>query len=138
MINFISVCKKLDDFGFYEIADNLFIKTSSSKKDILDKRILIPLDVKNNAEKAYKKRFDEIRFGNDKDYEIARQLSQRNYIELEDIIKIHKYTVKNRYSRSRSEKQPSYWEYMLYGGDEGRKWASDIVKIYIPKKWETN
>jgi hypothetical protein len=26
----------------------------------------------------------------------------------------------------------------LHGGEEGRKWASDIVKIYLPKKWRVN
>jgi hypothetical protein len=117
---------------------NLTFKIAKSNKSILEKRILIPSDVKKNAEEAYKKRFDEIRFGDHKTYELARQLFQRTYLEIEEILKIHEYTVKNRYIRSKSKKQPSYWEYMLHGGDEGRKWASDIIKIYLPKKWKTN
>lgn len=138
MMNFIDICKKLDEVGFYEISDKLFIKIASSKKDILEKRILIPSDVKKNAEDAYKNRFGDIKYGDSESYELARQLYQRNYLEIDLILEIHEYTVKHRYSRSKSKKQPSYWEYLLRGGDEGRKWASDIIKIYLPKKWKTN
>ena len=27
---------------------------------------------------------------------------------------------------------------LLYGGDDGKKWSSDIIKIYLPKKWKAN
>lgn len=138
MNKIVKICELLDQNNQWRLSDEIFTKYASSDKDILKKRILIPSDVKKNAEEAYKKRLEDIRFGKEKDYEIARQLFQRNYLELDEILKIHKYTVENRYTRSKSKKMPSYWEYELYGGEDGRKWASDIIKIYLPKKWKTN
>jgi hypothetical protein len=57
---------------------------------------------------------------------------------LSDVLKIHKYTFEKRFNHSKSDENPTYWEWRLYGGDEGKKWASDIVKIYIPDKWKAN
>ena len=53
-------------------------------------------------------------------------------------LNIHQYTFEKRYSHSKSKENPTYWEWRLYGGDEGKKWASDIIRIYLPKKWKAN
>jgi hypothetical protein len=138
MDKIVKICDLLDQTNQWRLADEIFTKYASSDKDILKKRILIPSEIKKIAEDAYKQRLEDVRFGKEKDFEIARQLYQRNYLELEEILKIHIYTFENRYKHSKSKKMPSYWEYELYGGDEGRKWASDIIRIYLPKKWKAN
>lgn len=138
MNNFVKLCKILDSLGMYSLSDNIFIKVAEKDKDILDKRIFIPYEVRKVAEEAYKKRLGDIKFGTPKEHEIARQLSTRTYLEISEILKIHEYTVDKRYSHSKSKNNPTYWEYQLYAGDEGRRWASDIIKIYLPKKWKRN
>lgn len=132
----VKVCKYLDSVGQYHLSDKLF--KLAKKDDILEKRIYIPKEVKDIAGKAWKKRFQEVRFGNEKQFDIARKLMLNNYLELKDILEIHKYTVEKRFTYSKSEKNPTYWEYQLHGGEDGRRWASDIVKIYLPKKWRVN
>ena len=132
----VKVCKYLDSIGHYKLSDHLF---KLAKNDtLLEKRIYIPKDIKDIAGKAWKKRFKEVRFGNEKQFDLARKLMLNNYLELKDVLEIHKFTVEKRFTHSKSEKNPTYWEYQLHGGEEGRRWASDIVKIYIPKKWRVN
>jgi hypothetical protein len=138
MNKIIRVCNLLDKLYLFSLADKIFLKYAEKEKDIMDKRILIPSEVKKTAEEAYKKRNDELKFGNNEMYEIARLLSIRTYLEMDLILDIHKYTYEKRYSHSKSKKNPTYWEYQCYGGDEGKKWASDIIKIYLPKKWKAN
>lgn len=135
---FIKVCKILDENNLFHLSDKLFIKLAESQKDILKKRILIPTKVAKEAEEAYKKRFDEVKYGDKDMFEIARKLHQNSYMEISDILDIHKYTIKHRFTRSRSKKHPSYWEYQLYGGTEGKDWSSDIIRIYLPNKWKIN
>lgn len=132
----VKVCKFLDSLGHYRLADDLF--KLAKKENILDKRIYIPKDIKEIAAKAWKRRFKDIRFGNEKQFDLARKLMLNNYLELKDIMEIHKFTVDKRFTHSKSEKNPTYWEYQLHGGEEGRRWASDIIKIYLPKKWRVN
>jgi hypothetical protein len=132
----VKVCKFLDSLGHYRLADDLF--KLAKKENILDKRIYIPKDIKEIAAKAWKRRFKDIRFGNEKQFDLARKLMLNNYLELKDIMEIHKYTVDKRFTHSKNEKNPTYWEYQLHGGEEGRRWASDIIKIYMPKKWRVN
>jgi hypothetical protein len=138
MKSIIDICKFLDENSNYELSDKLFIKFASSKKDILDKRILIPSDVKKIIKEAYDKRTEDIKFGNNASFELAKEFITRTYIELDKVLEIHEYTVKHRNIYSKSKKHPSYWNYMLHGGPEGKKWASDIIKIYLPKKWKVN
>ena len=138
MFNIIKICKVLDDNYNYKLADKIFYKFAISKKNILDKRILIPLDVKKNIETAYNKRYKDVSFGSNAQFEMAKELITRTYIELDKVLDIHEFTVKHRFTHSKSKKHPSYWEYQLHGGDEGKKWASDIIKIYLPKKWKSN
>jgi hypothetical protein len=138
MNKIIRVCNLLDKLYLFSLADKIFLKYAEKEKDIMDKRILIPSEVKKIAEEAYKKRNDELKFGNNEMYEIARLLSIRTYLEMDLILDIHKYTYEKRYSHSKSKKNPTYWEYQCYGGDDGKKWASDIIKIYLPKKWKAN
>jgi hypothetical protein len=138
MNKIIRVCNLLDKLYLFSLADKIFLKYAEKEKDIMNKRILIPSEVKKTAEEAYKKRNDELKFGNNEMYEIARLLSIRTYLEMDLILDIHKYTYEKRYSHSKSKKNPTYWEYQCYGGDEGKKWASDIIKIYLPKKWKAN
>ena len=132
------ICEYLDKKFDFELSDKIFTKYAESKKDILKKRILIPSDVKKIIKEAYEKRYDEVRFGNNDMFELAKEITTRSYIELDKILEIHKYTVKHRNTHSNSKKHPSYWTYQLHGGDDGRKWASDIIKIYLPKDWKTN
>lgn len=133
----INLCKSLDSKKLYHLADRVFNKFAS-KDSIMDKRIFIPYEIRDVAEKAYKERLGKINFGSQKDYDIAKDLYTRSYLELRDVLKIHKYTVEKRFSHSKSKENPTYWEWRLYGGDEGRKWASDIIKIYLPDKWKAN
>ena len=138
MNKFIKICKYLDNINLYSLSDKIFAKFAETQSDILKKRILIPTKVAKEAEEAYKKRFDEVKFGNKEMFEIARKLHQNNYMSIEDILEIHKYTIKHRFTYSKSKKHPSYWEFQLHGGNEGKKWASDIIRIYLPKKWKVN
>lgn len=138
MNTLIKVCKILDDKNLFHLSDKLFIKIAESQKDILKKRILIPTKVAKEAEEAYRKRFDEVKFGDKDMFEIARKLHQNSYMEISDILEIHKYTIKHRFTHSRSKKHPSYWEYQLHGGTEGKDWSSDIIRIYLPTKWKIN
>ena len=80
----------------------------------------------------------EIKFGSVEDIEIARQLSQRSYLELDTVLKIHKITAKKWHSHSKKDDSPKYWEYLCYGGDEGKSWAENIIKIYLTKEWKIN
>ena len=73
---------------------------------------------------------------NQNDYDMAREINLRVYLSLDDVLRVHQYTYERRYNHSKSDKNPTYWEYRLYGGDEGRKWASDIVRLYLPNKWK--
>ncbi len=138
MNKIIKVCNLLDSHNLFSLADKIFHKYAEKEKDIMNKKVFIPYDVRKVAEEAYKKRNDELKFGNPEIHEIARILSIRSYLEIEKILDIHKYTFEKRYSHSKSKKNPTYWEYQCYGGDEGKKWASDIIKIYLPKKWKAN
>lgn len=138
MKSLIKFCKILDDKNLFHLSDKLFVKIAESQKDILKKRILIPTKVAKEAEEAYKKRFDEVKYGDKDMFEIARKLHQNSYMEISDILDIHKYTIKHRFTRSRSKKHPSYWEYQLHGGTEGKDWSSDIIRIYLPNKWKIN
>ena len=90
------------------------------------------------AVKAYGHRNKDVKFGTIEDIEIARQLSQRSYLELETVLKVHKITAKKFFSRSKKDKSPTYWEYLCYGGDEGKWWAENIIKIYLRKDWKSN
>ena len=137
MDNLLKICEKLDLLNYQKDSDTIFFKLAS-KQSILKKRILIPSDVQKNAEKAYKDRYKNLVYGNQSMFEIAKDLYTRVYLDLEDVLKIHKYTMKNRFSKSNSKKQPSYWEYELHGGEEGRIWASNIIRIYLPEKWISN
>lgn len=135
-MNIIKLCKILDDNGLYYVSDKLF--KQAKKDNLLDKRIYIPKDIKDIAGEAWKKRFQDVRFGNQKQFDLARKLMLNNYMSLEEILEIHKFTVEKRFTHSKSDKNSTYWEYRLYGGEEGRKWASEIIKIYLPKKWRVN
>jgi hypothetical protein len=137
MNEIINLCKILDSQKLYQLSDTVFNKFASNQS-IMDKKIFIPYEIKNVAEEAYKKRLDKINFGSQKEYDLARDLFTRSYLELSDVLKIHQYTFEKRYSHSKSKENPTYWEWRLYGGDEGRKWSSDIVRIYLPKKWKAN
>ena len=137
MNSLINICKLLDKLNYFEISDDIFFK-QASKKSILKKRILIPTEIQKKAEEAYKNRNKEIKYGNQDSYELAKNLYTNVYMDLDDVLKIHKYTMKNRFTHSKSKKQPSFWEYELYGGDEGRIWASNIIRIYLPEKWISN
>lgn len=138
MNGIIKICKDLDNKNLFALSDKIFNKFAESKSDILNKRILIPTKVAKEAEDAYKKRFDDIKFGDKDMFEIARKLHQNSYLLLKDVLEIHLYTMKHRFRYSNSKKHPSYWEYLLHGGEEGKKWASDIINIYLPKKWKSN
>jgi len=137
MNKIIILCKILDSKQLYKLSDTVFDKFAS-KQSIMDKKIFIPYEIRKIAEEAYKKRLDKINFGTQKDYDIARDLSNRSYLELSDVLKIHKYTFENRFTHSKNKENPTYWEWRLYGGDEGKKWSSDIIKIYLPDKWKAN
>lgn len=102
------------------------------------KQILIPGNVKAMAVKAYGHRNKDVKFGTIEDIEIARQLSQRSYLELDTVLKIHKITAKTWHSHSKKDDSPKYWEYLCYGGDEGKSWAENIIKIYLTKDWRIN
>lgn len=117
-MNLLEPCNKLDSFGFYHMSDTLMTRLSMTKQEFLEKRILIPMDVKINAKEAYDKRLGELKFGGSESYEFARQLSMNYYVSLDDIVKIHKYLQRNRNSANYSETNPLYWEYQLYGGEE--------------------
>lgn len=135
-MSLVKICCKLDRLGLYHLSDAIF--KIANKNNILKKRIYIPQEVKDVAKEAYDKRFDKLKFGNNNQYEIARLLHTRNYLEISSILEIHEYTVDKRYSYSKKGTNPTHWEYKLHGGEEGRRWASDIIKIYLPKKWKIN
>ena len=136
MNKYLKVCKILDDNQQYHLSDFVFNKFALSYTEILEKRILVPDAVKHIAKEAYDKRFGEIRFGTQHDYDMAREINLRIYLSLDDVLKIHQFTYERRYNHSKSDKNPTYWEYRLYGGEEGRKWASDIIRLYLPNKWK--
>ena len=90
------------------------------------------------AVRAYGHRNKDVKFGTVEDIEIARQLSQRSYLELDTVLKIHKITARTWHSHSKKDDSPAYWEYLCYGGDEGKHWAENIIKIYLTKDWKIN
>jgi hypothetical protein len=90
------------------------------------------------AVRAYGHRNKDVKFGTVEDIEIARQLSQRSYLELDTVLKIHKITSKKWHSHSKKNDNPTYWEYLCYGGDEGKYWAENIIKLYLTKEWKIN
>ena len=126
-MSLLKICYKLDRIGLYHLSDAIF--KVANNNDILKKKIYIPQEVKDIAKEAYDKRFDSLKFGNNNQYDLARLLHTRNYLELSTILEIHEYTVDKRYSYSKKGTNPTHWEYKLHGGEEGRKWASDIIKI---------
>jgi hypothetical protein len=138
MERFLSFCSDLDELGYLDEADHVFHKYASKHNDLLKKQILIPIKVKEIALKAYKHKNKEIKFGSVEDIEIARQLSQRSYLELDTVLKVHKITMKKFFSHSKKEDSPTYWEYLCYGGDDGKHWAENIIKIYLSKNWKAN
>lgn len=138
MDKFLKFCQDLDELGYYQEVDNNFLKFASNQNELLKKQILIPGKVREMAFKAYQQRNKDIKFGTVEDIEIARQLSQRSYLELETVLKVHKITAKKFFTRSKKDKSPTYWEYLCYGGDEGKWWAENIIKIYLRKNWKSN
>ena len=138
MEKFLKFCADLDELGYFEYADNVFHKYAFTQSELLKKQILIPGQVRSMAVKAYGHRNKDVKFGTIEDIEIARQLSQRSYLELETVLKVHKITAKKFFSRSKKDKSPTYWEYLCYGGDEGKWWAENIIKIYLRKDWKSN
>ena len=138
MERFLKFCADLDELGYFNEADTVFHKYASKHNELLKKQILIPIKVKEIALKAYRNRNKEIKFGSVEDIEIARQLSQRSYLELDTVLKVHKITMKKFFSHSKKDKSPNYWEYLCYGGDDGKHWAENIIKIYLSKDWKAN
>ena len=65
-------------------------------------------------------------------------VSELNGVVTETVLKVHKITAKKFFSRSKKDKSPTYWEYLCYGGDEGKWWAENIIKIYLRKDWRSN
>ena len=138
MERLLKFCADLDELGYFKYADNVFHKYAFTQSELMKKQILIPGQVKTMAVKAYGHRNKDVKFGTLEDIEIARQLSQRSYLELETVLKVHKITAKKFFSRSKKDKSPTYWEYLCYGGDEGKWWAENIIKIYLRKDWKSN
>jgi hypothetical protein len=138
MEKFLKFCADLDELGYLDEADDIFFRYAAKHNDFLKKQILIPIKVREIALKAYTHKNKDIKFGSIEDIEIARQLSQRSYLELDTVLKVHKITMKKFYSRSKKEKSPTYWEYLCYGGDDGKHWAENIIKIYLNKEWKAN
>ena len=134
MNELINICLELDNKGLYKQADDLFIKEASNKT-LMKKKILIPSDVKEIATEAYSKKTGNVKFGTPSQIEVARKLKMRTYLDLEEVLDIFEYTVKNKNIHLKGKKTKSYLEWTLYGGDAGLKWSSDIVKLYLPKKW---
>ena len=97
MNKIINLCKILDSQKLYHLSDTVFNKFAS-KDSIMDKKIFIPYEIKSVAEEAYKKRLGKINFGSQKEYDIARDLFTRSYLELSDVLKIHQYTFQGTYS----------------------------------------
>jgi hypothetical protein len=138
MERFLKFCADLDELGYFKYADNVFNKYAFNQNELMKKQILIPGQVKSVAYKAYGHRNKDVKFGTLEDIEIARQLSQRSYLELDTVLKIHKITAKKWHSHSKKDDSPTYWEYLCYGGDEGKYWAENIIKIYLTKEWKIN
>jgi dolichyl-phosphate-mannose--protein O-mannosyl transferase len=138
MERFLKFCTDLDELGYFAYADNVFTKYAYTQSELFKKQILIPGNVKAMAVKAYGHRNKDVKFGTIEDIEIARQLSQRSYLELDTVLKIHKITAKTWHSHSKKDDSPKYWEYLCYGGDEGKSWAENIIKIYLTKDWRIN
>jgi capsule polysaccharide export protein KpsC/LpsZ len=138
MERLLRFCADLDESGYHKYADTVFQKLAFAKDDLMKKQILIPGQVKTKATKAYGHRNKDIKFGTLEDIEIARQLSQRSYLELDTVLKIHKITAKKWHSHSKKEDSPTFWEYLCYGGDEGKFWAENIIKLYLTKDWKIN
>ena len=138
MERFLKFCSDLDELGFINESDNVFRKYAYSHNELLKKQILIPANVKSIATKAYGYRNKDIKFGTLEDIEVARQLTQRSYLELDTVLKIHKITAKKWHSHSKKDDNPTYWEYLCYGGDDGKSWAENIIKIYLTKEWKIN
>ena len=80
MERFLKFCADLDELGYFNEADTVFLKYAAKHHDLLKKQILIPIKVKEIALKAYREKNKDIKFGSVEDIEIARQLSQRSYL----------------------------------------------------------
>lgn len=122
----------LDNIGNYKEADNL-IKIAT--KSLMKKKILIPNDVKEIAAEAYNERNKSVKFGSPKDIEMARKLKYRVYLDLDEVMEVFEYTVKNKNSHLKNKKSKSYLEWTLYGGNAGRDWSERIIRLYLPEKW---
>ena len=94
MERLLKFCADLDELGYFKYADNVFHKYAFTQSELMKKQILIPGQVKSLAVKAYGHRNKDVKFGTLEDIEIARQLSQRSYLELDTVLKIHKITAK--------------------------------------------
>ena len=138
MEKLLKFCADLDELGYFKYADNVFHKYAFTQSELMKKQILIPGQVRSMAVKAYGHRNKDVKFGTVEDIEIARQLSQRSYLELDTVLKIHKITAKKWHSHSKKDDNPTYWEYLCYGGDEGKYWAENIIKLYLTKEWKIN
>ena len=98
MERLLKFCADLDELGYYKYADNVFHKFAFTQSELMKKQILIPGQVRSMAVKAYGHRNKDVKFGTVEDIEIARQLSQRSYLELDTVLKIHKITAKKWHS----------------------------------------
>lgn len=122
----------LDNIGNYKEADNL-IKIAT--KSLMKKKILIPNDVKEIAAKAYDERNKSVKFGSPKDIEMARKLKYRVYLDLDEVMDVFEYTVKNKNSHLKNKKSKSYLGWTLYSGNAGKDWSERIIRLYLPEKW---
>jgi len=132
MKNLIDLGLNFDSSGNYKAADIIF---RYAKKSLMKKKILIPNDVKEIASEAYADRLGPVKFGSPKDYEVARKLKYRVYLDLDEVLEIFEYTVKNKNSHLKNKKSKSYLEWTLYGGNAGKDWSEKIIKLYLPDKW---
>jgi hypothetical protein len=104
----------------------------TNKEDINDEDIIPPVNVAKNAAKGLELHGKYKRGGTKVGWARARQLKNREAVSSKDIVKIASYFARHEIDKQAEDfsnnENPSngYIAWLLWGGDEGQKWANNI------------